>query len=110
MKTPSGATSTTANASHRCLLPATLRAHIEMLSFDPVTCRKRSANLEQAFWSIGAGDPFFDDAHARGIGRNGVADGGQMGLDRILAAGLLSAARQAQRNGHSLFHSVESPG
>jgi hypothetical protein len=29
-----------------------------MLGFDPVTWRKRSANLEQAFWSIDAGRPF----------------------------------------------------
>src|SRR5260370_41757329 len=104
MKTPSGATSTTANASHRCLLPAALRAHIEMLSFDPVTWRKRSANLEQALWSSGAGDPFLSDAHARGIGRNGGADGAQMWLDWSLVAGLPASARHEQRLGACLCH------
>src|SRR5258708_38975895 len=109
MKTPSGATSTTANASHRCLLPATLRAHIEMLSFDPVTWRKRSANLEQPFGSIDAGDPFFADAHARGVSGNGCPDCAQMGIDWTLVAGLFASARQEQRHGVYLCHCVWRP-
>jgi hypothetical protein len=60
-----------------------------MLSFDPVTSRMRSANLEQARWSIGAGDPFFADTYARCISGNGRPDGAQMGLDWSLVAGLL---------------------
>src|SRR5437899_10756325 len=87
-----------------------LRAHIEMLSFDPVTRRKRSANLEQAFWSIDAGHPFFADAHARRISGNGGPDRAQMGIDRTLVAGLLASARQEQRHGASLWHCVRRPG
>jgi hypothetical protein len=87
-----------------------LRTHIEMLRFDPVTWRMRSANLEQAFWSIGAGDPSFADTNARGISGNGRPDGAQMGIDWSLVAGLLASARQEQRHGARLCHCARRPG